>query len=338
MKKLIFLLFTFLIAGMQLIQAQGVVVTGKVTDGTTGDPLPGVTIQVKGTTVGQFSDADGAYRLSVPAGATTLVFSSVGYQTQEIEIAGQSVIDVALQQETIGIDEIVVTGYVSEKKKDIIGSVAVVNTDEMLSTPAGNVTAQIAGRVAGITTSSDGSLGGSAKVRVRGFGSFTGSEPLYIIDGVPSESVERLNPNDIESMQVLKDAASASVYGSRAANGVIIITTRQGQEGPIKVNLDAFYGINYVSKNNFPELLNAAELGELRLQSQLNAGYDPMAPTGPYGDAQYFLKGETEVTVPEYSLAGTSEPLLAGTVPACCSGWSNPTWGPPRTCTWCRYR
>jgi len=178
-----------------------------------------VTVQVKGTQTGAISQADGSYRIAaVPQSATVLVFSFVGYETIEVEINGRSTIDVTLNESITALQEIVVTGYSVERKKDIIGSVSVVNTSDMLSTPSGNLTTQISGRVAGVTVSSDGSLSGASKVRVRGFGSFASSEPLYIIDGVPSESVERLNPNDIESMQVLKDAASASVYGSRAAS------------------------------------------------------------------------------------------------------------------------
>lgn len=302
MKKLTLMLLSFLIASLQLIQAQGVKITGTTTDEATGDPLPGVTVQVAETTVGAISQADGTYTISnVPEDATTLIFSFIGYQSQEVDIAGRTVIDVVMAEAVTALDEIVVTGYSVERKKDIIGSVAVVNTEEMLTTPSGNITAQLAGRVAGVSISSDGSLTGTSKVRVRGFGSFASSEPLYIIDGVPSVSVveggvtysalDRLNPNDIESIQFLKDAASASVYGSRAASGVVIITTKQGAEGPVKVNVDAYYGINYVSKNNFPELLNAEEYGDYIWQSMENAGLTPGHDQYGYG---------AEPVIPEY--------------------------------------
>ena len=284
-------------------------VTGKVTDATTSESLPGVTIQVKGTVTGAISQGDGTYRLSVPESGNTLIFSYVGYKTQEIAINGQSVINVVMEEEVTALQEIVVTGYSSERKKDIIGSVSVVNTEEMLSTPSGNITAQIEGRVAGISVSSDGSLGSASKVRVRGFGSFASSEPLYIIDGVPASdainyfaadgttviapklggAIDRLNPNDIESVQVLKDAVSSSVYGSRAASGVVIITTKQGKEGPVKVNLDAYYGTNYVSKSNFPDLLNAQEWGDLYWKSYENAG----TVIGPTTNAIYGTGGNS---------------------------------------------
>ncbi|MBN2480579.1 MAG: TonB-dependent receptor [Bacteroidales bacterium] len=295
MKKLTLMLLSLLIAGLQLVQAQGVTITGRTIDGSTGIPLPGVTVQVQGTTVGAISQADGTYRIAnVPAGSNALIFSFIGFQTQEVAIAGRTVIDVTLQEEVTALEEIVVTGYSVERKKDIIGSVSVVNTDEMLTTPSGNLTAQLAGRVAGVSVSADGSLGGSSKVRVRGFGSFASSEPLYVIDGVPSESVDNINPNDIESMQFLKDAASAAVYGSRAASGVVIITTRQGREGPVQVNLDAYYGINYVSERDFPELLDGQEWGEYIWQSMSNDGLTPTH--------QQYGSGPTPV-IPEYLLA-----------------------------------
>ena len=208
-----------------------------------------------------------------------------------------------LQETATALDEVVVTGYSVERKKDIIGSVAVVNTDEMLTTPSGNVTTQLAGRVAGVSVSSDGSLTGAAKVRVRGFGSFASSQPLYIIDGVPSESVDNLNPNDIESMQFLKDAASAAVYGSRAASGVVVITTRQGREGPVQVSLDAYYGVNYVSDKDFPELLDGQEWGEYIWKSMANDGLTPTH--------EQYGSGPSPV-IPEYLLSSTRTGLNVG--------------------------
>lgn len=295
MKKLTLMLLSLIIAGMQLVMAQGVTITGVTTDGGTGEPLPGVTIQVAGTTTGTISGADGTYRIpNVPSGATTLIYSFIGYQSQQVSIEGRTVINVSLTEEATTLEEIVVTGYSVERKRDIIGSVAVVNTDEMLTTPSGSLTSQLAGRVAGVNVSSDGTLGGTSKIRVRGFGSFASSEPLYIVDGVPTESIERLNPNDVESIQFLKDAASSSVYGARAASGVVIITTRQGKEGPVQVNVDAYYGINYVSPSDFPELLNAEEYGEYIWTAMTNAGLTPSNDV--YGN------GATPV-IPEYILA-----------------------------------
>ena len=275
-------------------------VTGTVRDASTGESLIGVTIQVKGTMTGSISQTDGSYSVNVPEGATTLIFSFVGYQTQEISVNGRTVINVALEEEITALDEVVVTGYSVERKKDIIGSVSVVNTDEMLTTPTSDVGTQLQGRVAGLTVSASGEVGESAKIRIRGFGSFGNSEPLYIIDGVPGD-MDRLNPNDIESVQVLKDAASASVYGARAASGVIIITTKKGTPGATRISLDSYYGINYVSKNNFPDLLDAQEYGEWFWKSMEGAGRE-------YGDANWYHSvygSGLNPVIPEYLVAGS---------------------------------
>ena len=309
MKKLSILILFVLIAGMQFMYAQGIVVSGRTTDQNTGDPLPGVTILIKGTTEGTISALDGTYKLTIPAGANTLVLSFIGYQTQEVAISGRTTINIAMQEETTALSEVVVTGYSVERKRDIIGAVAVANTAEMLSTPSGNVTSQLQGRVAGLMVSSDGSLDNSAKIRVRGFGSFQNSNPLYIIDGVPG-GVGNLNPNDIESLQVLKDAASAAVYGARAANGVIIITTKQGQKGAPKFTVDAYSGINYVSSRDFPDLLNTEEWALAYWKSMEGAGRKYGEPNWTHPQ---FGTGQTPV-IPEYILVNDHGSMTGGFV------------------------
>jgi len=251
-------------------------ITGTVTDAT-GQGIPGVSVLVKGTTNGTLTNPNGQYTLNVAPGST-LVYSYVGYLSQEVVADNRKVINIKLLEDVGNLNEVVVTGYATEQKKDIVGSVSIVNADALKSTPTGNVTSQLQGRSPGVTVSGDGSLDGGAKVRIRGFGSFTGSEPLYVIDGVPVSSntatagsrtgsttsaIDNLNPNDIASVQVLKDAASASIYGARAANGVVIITTKKGKSGAAKVTLDAYTGMNYVSSGDFPDVLNARELGQL---------------------------------------------------------------------------
>ncbi len=289
------------------LESQQQRVTGTVTDGATGEPLAGVTIQVKGTQTGGVSSANGTYGVLIPTGSTTLIFSFVGYQTQEIDISGRTIIDVIMAEEVLALEEVVVTGYSTERKKDILGSVSVVSTDEMLSTPSGNVGTQLQGRVAGVTISTSGEPGGASKVRVRGFGSFSGSDPLYIIDGVPG-SIDRLNSNDIQSVQVLKDAASASVYGARASSGVVIVTTKQGKAGATKVNLDSYYGINYVSENDFPDLLNTKEYGEMWWKAMEGAGRK-------VGDANWdhpqYGNG-AEPVIPEYILVTDKGTAIGG--------------------------
>lgn len=286
---------------------QAKTISGKVTD-PDGGPLPGVTVVVKGTTTGTITDGDGVYKLgNLPANAV-LQFSFVGLRMQEILVGDKTTLNVVMLEETTDLSEVVVTGYTVEKKKDIIGSVSIVNTEDMLSTPSGNVSSQLQGRVAGLTVNADGAPGASNKVRVRGFGSFNGSEPLYIIDGVPG-SIDRLNPNDIESVQVLKDAASASVYGARAANGVIIITSKQGKVGKVKITVDSYYGINYFSNSNFPDLLNAQEWGELYWKAMAGAGRSVGAANWKHDQ---YGTGATPV-IPEYIFVNNNGTKLGGT-------------------------
>lgn len=309
MKRIAFLLLCFLIAVLQIVTAQELVITGRTTDGMSGEVLQGVTVQVKGTSVSAISQLDGTYSIVFPSGQTTLVFSFEGYQTREIAVAGQKVIDVGLTAEMKTLEEIVETGYSTERRRDIVGSVSVVNTEQTLNTPSGSVVSQMQGRVSGLTISSDGSIAGQSKIRIRGFGSFSGSDPLYIIDGVPG-SIDRLNPNDIQSIQVLKDAASASVYGARAASGVVVITTKQGQQGAVKVNVDYYYGINYTSKKDFPDLLDAQELGELYWLQMKGAGRQ-------YGDPNWShlqYGSGPEPVIPEYVLVNDHGNKMGGAI------------------------
>ena len=282
-------------------------VSGKVVD-TSGQSLPGVTVVVVGTTNGSITSIDGDYTINNVPSDATLQFTFVGMKSQNIAVGGKQQINVTMEEETIGLEEIVATGYAMERKKDIIGSVSTVSTDEMLTTPAANMTSQLQGRVAGLSVSSDGSPGGTSKVRIRGFGSFGNAEPLYIIDGVPG-SIDRLNPNDIESVQVLKDAASSAVYGARAANGVIIVTTKQGKKGSVQIDFDSYYGVNFVSKDNFPELLDAQEWGDLYWKAMEGAGRS-------YGDDTWtqpqYGTGATAV-IPEYILVNNNGSRTGGT-------------------------
>ncbi len=305
-------------------------VRGKVTDDK-GLPLPGVSVNVKGTTgQGTTTGIDGTYRINTTAANGTLVFTYVGFTSQEKDFSGATTINVVLAESAQALNEVVVTGYATEQKKDILGSVSIVNTKDLLSAPTGNVTSQLQGRSPGVTVSGDGSLGGSAKVRVRGFGSFAGSEPLYVIDGVPvsantatagssaantTSAIDNLNPNDIESVQVLKDAAAASIYGARAANGVVIITTKQGKSGAAKITVDSYYGTNYVSKSSFPNVLNAAEFGQLYWKELQGAFESSGNPAYTVGGASWkhdqYGSGATPVT-PEYILVRNNGANLGG--------------------------
>lgn len=224
-------------------------VSGTVTDASTGASLPGVNIAVKGTTTGTSTDQDGAYELDVPSLQDTLVFSFIGYQTQEIPIEGRTNIDVSLQPLTIAGDELVVIGYGTVQKSDLTGSVSSVSEEDFNTGAQANVDQLIQGRIPGVhMTQTSGEPGARASIRIRGTNSITaGNEPLYVIDGLPGAPLNALDPGDIESIEVLKDASATAIYGSRGANGVILITTKQGQTGDIQVNYSGSVGSQRVS-------------------------------------------------------------------------------------------
>ncbi|TAH15403.1 MAG: TonB-dependent receptor [Runella slithyformis] len=237
-------------------------VTGKITDSETGATMPGVTVLVKGTNVGATTDADGKYSVSAPANAN-LVFSFVGYLAQTVAIGNRTTIDLILNPDAGMLDEVIVTGYTSEKKKDIIGSVSVVNTKTMVAQPNANLSSMLQGRAAGVVVSGTGAPGSASKVRIRGFVSFGNNDPLYVIDGVPTDNANSLNPQDVESVQVLKDPASASIYGSRAANGVIVVTTKQGTSGKTEISYDGYYGSQKIQDRAFPSMLNTQQYADM---------------------------------------------------------------------------
>lgn len=237
--KHIMLLFLWL-AGSFSVLAQDRTVSGTVKD-EDGSGLPGVNVIVAGTSNGTVTDISGKYSISVGSGSK-LLFSFIGFTSQEAEIGNSSVVDVSMKVDITELQEIVVTGYASQEKKDLTGAVGTVKMSELLQVPSSNVTNQLQGRIAGVTVSGDGRPGQPAKVRIRGFGSFGNNDPLYVVDGVPTQDISTINPGDIESLSVLKDAGAASIYGSRGANGVVIVTTKKGDKSGIKVNYDMYVG------------------------------------------------------------------------------------------------
>ncbi|MDF9800947.1 TonB-linked SusC/RagA family outer membrane protein [Catalinimonas alkaloidigena] len=237
------------VAVSTLLYAQEKTVSGTVTDGETGEALPGVNVLVKGTTQGTVTDIEGQYRLSVPSDAAVLVFSSIGYSSEEVNIGNQNTIDLAMLPDVQALSEIVVTGYSTEERKDVTGAVTTVEAEQLQAVPSGNVEQQLQGRVSGVTVITNGQPGTTSIVRVRGFGSFGGNEPLYIVDGVPVDNTQFLQPDDIESTTVLKDAAAASIYGARAAGGVIVYTTKKGKkDGSFKVTYNGVTGVTQPGK------------------------------------------------------------------------------------------
>ena len=234
-------LFMFsMVLSVGITFAQERTITGKVTAGSEG-PAPGVNVTIKGTLTGVITDMNGAYSIKVPNAETVLMFSYIGYDIQEITVGVQSVIDVALQENVKVLQEVIVTGYSTQRKKDITGAVTVVEPTKLTAIPTGNVSNQLQGRSSGVTVTGSGQPGSSSTVRIRGFGSFINNDPLYVVDGIPTQDISSMNPNDVQSLNVLKDAGAASIYGSRASNGVIIITTKKGSKG-VNVNYSMYYG------------------------------------------------------------------------------------------------
>jgi TonB-linked SusC/RagA family outer membrane protein len=233
-------------------------ITGKVTDGKTGEPLGGVVVQVKGTLTGEITLDDGTYSITVNADAQALHFSFIGYKPQEVPISGKSVIDVVMVEEVTALDEVVVIGYGTQKKSLVTGAISSVTAAEMENSSVSRPEQALQGKSAGvqvITTS--GSPGGELKVRIRGYSSNGSADPLYIVDGVKTNNISYLAPQDISNMEVLKDAASSAIYGAEGGNGVIIITTKSGKSGYSSVDYDFQYASNKVGKT--PDMLNSGE-------------------------------------------------------------------------------
>lgn len=273
-KRLAMFLASMLFVGVQLLQAQTTRITGTVTSSEDGMPLPGVSVIVKGTTIGSATDIDGKYELNVPAGAETLTVSFIGYVTQDVAIAGRSVIDIVMESESKQIEEVMVVAYGVAKKESFTGSAEVISAKKLEKRTVTNVTKALDGLAAGVlTTSGSGQPGSSVGVRIRGFGSINASqEPLYVVDGVPYDgNLNAINPSDIESMSVLKDASAGALYGARGANGVVMITTKKGAKKEDQMNVN-FKGTWGVSQRAIPayETLNQREWLEFQFQAFKN--------------------------------------------------------------------
>jgi len=266
-------------------QPQKKSISGKVSD-TTGGSLPGVSVVVKGTTIGTITNPEGTFTLQIDPDAKILLFSFVGMKTQEIPVAGKTKFAVVMEEVTVGVDEVVVIGYGTQKKSDITGAVAGYNADDIRERPVTRVDQALVGQMAGVQVKqTTGVPGKPFSIQIRGAGSISaGNEPLYVIDGFPLAStsangsgsfsmgnpLDNINPNDIESIQVLKDAASAAIYGSRASNGVVIITTKQGKKGKPQISLNISTG--YTEASRKMKLLNAEEFID-RATEMINAGW-----------------------------------------------------------------
>src|SRR5678816_458389 len=290
----------------QLAMAQERVISGRVTDSKDSSGVPGVTVTAKGAKTGTQTGSDGSFRLSVGSSVTTLIFSSIGYATQEVKIGGNSTVDVSLVVSNAQLGEVVVTGYGTARRKDITGSIASLKTKDFNKGAQTSPDQLMQGKVAGVQViSNSGAPGGGTTVRIRGTSSIrAGNSPLFVIDGVQLQNtnirpdigltdvgggtpsgnpLNFINPNDIVSMDILKDASAAAIYGSRGANGVVLITTKRGQTGIPKVELNASFGVSKILKQL--EVLDGNEyraaLGEFGFPTTVNTA---AVPTANFGD------------------------------------------------------
>jgi TonB-linked SusC/RagA family outer membrane protein len=255
---------------------QATTVEGTVLDAQTGGGLPGVNVVAKGTSSGTVTDAAGRYQLTVPDGATTLVFSFVGYLSQEVSLDGKTTIAVRLAADTKSLEEVVVVGYGTQKKVNLTGAVSSINAADLESRPVTNPTSALQGLMPGVTVVNSTALPGqnAGTIRVRGIGTLGNATPLVVIDGVPGGDLSILNPNDIETISVLKDAASSSIYGVRGANGVILVTTKKGKEGAApSLSYSNYFG--FQTPTALPKLLGSVDYMQLLNESQRNVGRVP---------------------------------------------------------------
>ena len=253
-------------------QSQTIKVQGKVVD-EQGEPLIGVNVALKGLKGGSVTDLDGNFHVEAPANAT-LVVSYVGYKTREVAVRGRAVIEaIQLEPDNRMLDQVVVVGYGTQKKADLTGSVSIVNAEDLKKVSNSNISTMLEGKVPGVQITTDGQPGADPMVRIRGIGSFGSTAPLYVVDGVPvGTTIRDFSPNDIASIQVLKDAAAGAIYGSRAANGVIIITTKNGQKDqPLKVDYSGYMGIDKISSGVY-DVMNAEQYSQYIGQACTNSG------------------------------------------------------------------
>lgn len=275
-------------------------VTGTVTD-TEGSPLPGVTIVVKGTTIGTVTDINGNFILDVPAAAEILQFSFVGMSMKEVTLVGQTTLNITLEEETANLEEVVVVGYGSQKKESVTGAISSVSTAELKQSSAPNLSVALSGQLPGLTVMQTSGQPGRDNVNLylRGMGTLNDASPLILIDGIPRDNIDKLDPNEVESISILKDASATAVFGVRGANGVIIITTKRGQAGKSELNISASQSYaKFLVQNN---RIHSWEFAELRNQAYLNT--NPNTPEEDLPFTQYMIdkyrSGEDPIFYPD---------------------------------------
>ncbi len=320
MRKVLLLGLSLLLASASVF-AQSRVVTGTVISNEDNLPVPGVSVIVKGTTVGVATDLDGNYSLNVPGGNNLLVFSFVGFQTQEAAIGNRSTVNITLNPDLKSLQEVVVVGYGEMTKREVTGAISSVGSKDIQNLPVAGLDQAIQGRAAGVlVSSSSGTPGGAISINVRGTASISASnEPLYVVDGMPIYSgntssaglggqvtnvLSQINPNDIESIEILKDAASAAIYGSRGANGVVLITTKRGKAGASQIDLSVYKGVQEPTKR--VENLTGSQWREIMNESRTNDGRAPIFSDEQVAnapDANWYDEIFRQGTIEDYNLS-----------------------------------
>ncbi|UOQ51198.1 SusC/RagA family TonB-linked outer membrane protein [Hymenobacter cellulosivorans] len=306
MKKLYYVakvlpLLVLLLLGHAL-QAQNRTITGKITTAENNETLPGVTVVLKGTTIGTGSNPDGTFSISMPSTGGTLVFSFVGYLTKEVSVTNQTNVNVVLSQDAQMLQETVVVGYGTQKAADVTGAITGITAKEIEERPVNRIENALAGQMPGVTVqTTTGEPGAELSIRVRGTGSINASnEPLYVVDGVPVDNLRGINPTDVANIDVLKDAASAAIYGSRGSNGVVLITTKRGKKGPPKLQFSGFTGIQTLERRL--DLMSPEQWIQQRQEgideAWVNRGKTP-AVNKPYkaSDSQEYRAQELGITL-----------------------------------------
>jgi TonB-linked SusC/RagA family outer membrane protein len=284
--------------------AQTKTVSGIVKSSDDGQPLIGVAVLIKGSKTGSITDVDGKYTINVKNNEATLVFSMIGMKPVEVKVGEKAVINVVMNSDVKVLDQVVVTGYTTQKKADLTGAITVVEPGSITAgANAANPIESLQGRIPGMNITSDGSPSGNGtSIKIRGIGTINSNDPLYVIDGVPTTGgMQVVNPNDIESLQVLKDASAASIYGSRAANGVIIITTKKAKDGQLKITASTQQSFSWYS--TVMHVLNAQQYGQCLWQAKVNANQDPNGNSVDYSfdwNGNYTNPVLNKVIIPDY--------------------------------------
>jgi TonB-linked SusC/RagA family outer membrane protein len=295
--------FTFTVA-----VGQNITVTGKVSD-EAGESLPGVNIFLKGSATGTATDMSGSYSINVPNDQATLVISSIGFKSQEVAVGSRTKIDIVLATDAKALDEVVIVAYGTQSKRNVTGAVQTINADELKDQPVGQITQKLQGKLAGVQiTQNTGIPGQGMTVRVRGSASISaGSDPLYVVDGFPLQgNISNINPDEIETITVLKDASSTSLYGSRAANGVVLITTKRAKSGASRFSFNHFSGLQVIPEKGRPDMMNAREFAQFKKEIAIERGQtvpEQFANPEQYGEGTNWFDAVTrDAIIKNYSL------------------------------------